>query len=242
LIAACAGFRILSILVIFFIHLIVAPVALSEIFVYDMVTISGREVMLHAETRGVLFSKGGELVEFFLDGSSLGRNLSGGDGVAYKRFVPVKEGLHKISITSGGDKAEGLLQVVKRSAQLVFVDVEGSLWEGNIAAGPRSGGVMATQKIKKKYPVIFLKTSIVGVRTVKWWLKEKGFPLAPVLPWNRGEALREMKEKNISIKAVVGGSEVAQFAKAYTHLAFSFDATGEEEALHDWDEVIAKIK
>ncbi len=62
--------------------------ALAEVVVQDMVSPVGREVMLRAETKGGFFSKGGALVEFFVDGKSVGKNLSGGDGLAYLQFCP----------------------------------------------------------------------------------------------------------------------------------------------------------
>ncbi len=49
---------------------------------------------------GKLFSKGGELVEFFVDRESIGKTLSGGDGVAFKAFIPAKTGLHQIRVNS----------------------------------------------------------------------------------------------------------------------------------------------
>ena len=57
--------------------------ALSRVTVYDTVVIEGQKVMLRAETSGILFRKGGELVEFCIDGKSIGKTLSGGDGVAF---------------------------------------------------------------------------------------------------------------------------------------------------------------
>jgi hypothetical protein len=90
--------KIVSVFIIFFIHLIMVPVALSEISVYDIVTISGRAVMLRAETKAGFFAEGGSLVEFFINGRSIGKNLSGGDGIAFKPFVPVREGTYKLRV------------------------------------------------------------------------------------------------------------------------------------------------
>jgi hypothetical protein len=40
---------------------------LADVYVYDAVALQGEEVRLKAETRGTVFIKGGELVEFFVD-------------------------------------------------------------------------------------------------------------------------------------------------------------------------------
>lgn len=55
----------------------------------------GEEVRLKAETRGTLFIRGGEIVEFFVDDIPLGKNLSGGDGVAYRPTGPHAPGSRK---------------------------------------------------------------------------------------------------------------------------------------------------
>ena len=163
-----------------------------------MVAPVGREVMLRAETKSGFFSKGGTLVEFFIDGKSAGKKLSGGDGVAYLPFVPARTGLHKIKVQSEGDRDEGLLLVVKGSTQLVLIDVEGSLREpSSFALKPRSGSVQAVKKINRTYPVVFLWTGFIGLGATKSWLKENGFPEAPLLSWSRGEVFEAMGERHL---------------------------------------------
>ncbi|HKZ56501.1 MAG TPA: hypothetical protein VJ024_02245, partial [Thermodesulfovibrionales bacterium] len=64
--------------------------AFPDIIIHDIVVPAGKEVMLRAEVKGKLFRKGGELIEFFVNGKSIGKSLSGGDGFAYKQFIPKK--------------------------------------------------------------------------------------------------------------------------------------------------------
>jgi hypothetical protein len=225
--------------------LLSAPVpspAWAEIVVQDSVALVGRETMLAAETKGGFFGEGGTMVEFYVDGRSRGKNLSGGDGVAFKPFIPAKEGQYRLRVTAGSENDAGVLLAVRRSAPVVLVDVEGSLPENYLVLKPRSGSVAAVKKIQKKYPIIFLQTSIVGIKAVKAWLKENGFPPAAVLPWNKGDVFRKLREKNVIIKAIVGKADVVESANAYKPRAFSFDATGDGEAVRDWDEVVKAIK
>ena len=79
--------------VVFFIF---PALAVSDVIVHDMVVRSGNEVMLKAEVKGKLFSKGGVTVEFFVNGKSIGKSLSGGDGLAFKQFVPHVTSLYKV--------------------------------------------------------------------------------------------------------------------------------------------------
>jgi len=215
----------------------------AEVAVDDMVTPVGREVFLRAETKSGFFSRGGTLVEFFIDGKSAGKKLSGGDGVAYLPLVPARTGLHKVKAQSDDDKDQGLLLVVQRSTQLVLIDVEGSLREpSSFALKPRTGSVQAVKKINRRFPVVFLWTGFIGVGATKSWLKESGFPEAPLLSWSRGEVLDAMGERHLKIRAVVGKPEVVQAARKYTSRVFSFEAAGDEEAVQDWDEISKKVR
>jgi hypothetical protein len=214
----------------------------ADVIVYDSVTLKGQEVMLKAETRGKLFSKGGELVEFFVNGKSIGKNLSGRDGFAVKRYTPLKSGLYKILIKSGESKGDGFLLALDKKAKIVFIDVEGSLLDGPFGAQAKSGSAEAVKKICKRFPVVFLQKGFLNVRTVRAWLKEKGYPEAPVLSWERGDVLKEIKEKGLNIKAIVGGAEIINAAEGEKLLAFSFDSVEDAEVVENWGEIEKKLR
>ena len=57
-------------------------VALCRVIVHDDIAVKGHRVMLKAETRGSFFADGGQVVEFFVEEHTIGKTLSGGDGVA----------------------------------------------------------------------------------------------------------------------------------------------------------------
>lgn len=236
--------RIASISLILFLAVLLPPAgALAEVAVDDMVTPVGQEVFLRAETKSGFFSRGGSLVEFFIDGRSAGKKLSGGDGVAYLPLIPARTGLHKIKVRSGADEDQGVFLVVQRSTQLVLIDVEGSLREPlSFSMKPRSGSVQAVKRINRQYPVVFLWTGFVGFGAAKSWLKESGFPDAPLLSWSRGEVLDAIRERHLKIRAVIGKPDVVQSAKGHTARAFSFEAADDSEAVQDWDEIAKKVK
>ena len=221
---------------------IFASAALSDIVVYDVVALKGKEVILKAETRGTLLSRGGELVEFFVNGKSIGKNLSGGDGFAVKRFVPLKAGLNKILVKSGDDKDSGVLLALPKNAKIVFVDVEGSLLEGPFVITVRPGSRKALEKIQKRFPIVFLQKGFLNVMALRLWLKKNDFPDAPVLPWSRGAVFDELKEKDLKIKAIIGGPDVIESAEAYKPRAFSFDSVEDAEVVEDWEEIEKKLR
>ena len=215
--------------------------ALSRVTVYDTVVIEGRKVMLRAETSGKVFRKGGELVEFFVDGQSIGKTLSGGDGVAFKQFTSIKTGLRKISVRSDKDEDTGLLLSLKRGASIVFIDVEGSLLEGLLSWEPKHGSQKAITEIHKMFSIVYLQTSVVGLRAVKVWIEKNGFEQLPVVPWRQGAIFDEIAEKDLRIKAIIGGLKVIESAKEYKPLAFSFEASEYAENVKDWEEISNKI-
>lgn len=215
--------------------------ALSRVTVFDTVVIEGRKVMLRAETSGKLFRKGGELVEFFVDGQSIGKTLSGGDGVAFKQFTSIKTGLRQISVRSDKDEDTGLLLSLKRGASIVFVDVGGSLVEGLFSWEPKHGSQKAIKEIHKRFPIVYLQTSVVGLRAVKVWIEENEFEKLPVVPWRQGAIFDEIAEKDLRIKAIIGGLKVIESAKEYKPLAFSFEASDYAENVKDWEEISNKI-
>ena len=216
--------------------------AVARVLVYDDVAPKGQEVMLRAETRGAFLSKGGEVVEFIVDGRSIGKNLSGKDGFAVKTFVPAKTGLYKINVKSGDDKDSGLLLALEKKTRIVFIDVGDSLLEGPFGEKERPESRKAITKIQKRFPIVYLLKGLLSVEGVRSWLKKNNFPVAPVLPWGQGEVFREITERNLQIKAIIGGPEVIESARMYKPLAFSFDSVEDAEVVENWREIEKKLK
>jgi hypothetical protein len=216
--------------------------SLSRVIVYDTVVPAGQKIMLRAETSGRLFRKGGELVEFFVDGKSIGKTLSGGDGVAFKQFTSAKTGLRQISVRSDKDEDTGLLLSLKKGSSIVFVDVEGSLLEGLFSGKPKHGSQKAIKEIHKRYPIVYLQTSLIGVRAVKEWLEENEFPKLPVVPWRQGSIFKETAGKGFRIKAIIASSKVIESAEEHKPLALNFEASEGAEMVKDWEEISKKLQ
>ncbi len=214
----------------------------SRVIAHDTIGLKGQKLMLRAETRGRLFSKGGELVKFFVDGKSIGKTLSGGDGVAFKPFTPARTGLHQIRVTSGEDEDTGLLLSLKRGASIVFVDVQASLLESLFSRTPKEGSQKAIGEIHKRFPIVFLHTGFVSAKIIKAWLKENKFEALPLIPWSEGAIFDEIADKDLRIKAIIAGPKVIESAKAHQPLAFSFEAADDADKARDWEEISRKLK
>lgn len=219
-----------------------ATAAWSRVIVDDMVVVKGKKIMLRAETRGKFFSKGGELLEFYVDGKSIGRNLSGGDGVGYKAFVPKRTGLHKIRVTSGEDEDTGLLLCMSKGSGIVFIDVEGTLLETSFSSKVRSGSQEAVKEINQRFPVVFLQRGLFGVHFTQEWLRENEFMELPVIPWRKGDVFDQVTEDGLKVKAVIGAPKVLESAKEHAVQSFSFEQVEDAEWVGSWEEIKEKLK
>ena len=234
--------RVLKTLILSTLLPLLFPVTvLSDVIVHDMISVKGEKVMLTAETKGKLFAKGGEVVEFFVDGKSIGRSLSGGDGVTFREFLPSKTCSHQITAKSGRDEGNGLLLTLKKGDGIIFVDVEGSLFEGLFSKNPKTGSQKIIKIFSKRFPVVFLKTGLLGIKAIKSWLKENKFVDLPVIQWRQGMVFDEINERGLRIKAIIGSQYVIESARAYKPHAFSFGEAEDAEEVKDWEEIGKKL-
>lgn len=221
--------------------LFLSSTAGAEVIFFDEISLKGEIVMLKAVTKGKVFSKGGQMVEFSVEGKSIGKSLSGGDGAAFKEFRAEKTGLHKVSVVSGKDKDSGFLLSLKKGAEVVFIDVEGSMFMP-MSGKPKKDSRKIIKAIAKRFPVVYLQAGILDIRTLKKLLKENEFIDAPLLPWREGNVFEEADKKELKIKFVIGGKTVIESAKEFKPKAFSFGEVEGAEEVRDWEEIGKKMR
>jgi hypothetical protein len=233
--------KILRIVFLLIVILSLSSAAGAEVIFFDDISLKGGPVMLKAVTKGKVFSKGGQMVEFSVDGKSIGRSLSGGDGAAFKEFRAEKTGLHKVSVVSGTDKDSGFMLSLKRGAEIVFIDVEGSMF-APMSGKPVKDSRKIIKAIAKRFPVVYLQAGMLDIRTLKKLLKENEFTEAPLLPWREGNVFEEADKKGLKIKFVIGGKTVIESAKEFKPKAFSFNEVEGAEEVRDWEEIGKKMR
>jgi hypothetical protein len=213
------------------------PVCASAgVVCYDSLAVRGSAVMLKARTKGRFLSAGGKLVRFYVEEASLGQTLSGGDGVAYMEFVPQRKGPLHVKAATGDEEDTCLLLALERGRRVVFVDVTAALMGGLFSKEPvNPGSLEAIKEIMKKYPVIYMKTELLGAPYLKEWLRDNGFPESPVLEWNNGSVLRDSLQKGLKIRAVIGGPSVAAASRRYgaDYICFGRECGSRKE----WNEI-----
>jgi hypothetical protein len=234
--------RIWASFISIFVFFIFPASALSDVIVQDSVVPVGKKIMLTAEVKGKLFSKGGEMVEFFVNRKSIGKNLSGGDGIAFKQFIPSGIGKYRIKAKSGTEEGRGLLLSLRKGSGIIFVDVEGSLME-KFSNNPKQGSQKVIRNIQKKFPVVLLHTTgFLNIKSIKEWLKKNEFPELPVLPWKQGMLFDDLHDEGFKMKAIIGSPDVIYSAKEYKPLAFTFEETEDAVKVKDWEEIGKKLK
>lgn len=209
----------------------------SGVIVHDLVALRGKRTTIKAETRGRFFVRGGVTVEFLADGKSIGSALSGGDGYAFRQFVPLREGIHRITARSGKEEGHGILLSLRKGREVFFVDVEGALLENPFSRKPRSHSQKVLRDIGRTFPIVFLRTGMPGPKMLREWLEEAGFDVWPVISWDEGRVFDESRAMGLVIKAVVGSPAVIESARKYLPAAFSFEETEGAEEVKDWEEI-----
>jgi hypothetical protein len=216
--------------------------AFAEVVVHDTIAIRGEKATLVAETRGKFFSRGGEVVQFFINGKSVGQALSGGDGFAFKQFVPRRTGIYRMTVHSDKYKDDGLVLSLRRGTSVVVVDVEAGLLENPLSMTPKKERYKSIIRIKKRYPVVFLKSGFLSLGMLKTWLRENGFSDIPLISWEQGAVFDNIHEMGFKLKSVIGSPQVIESAEKYHALAFSFEETEKAILVRDWKEIEKRLK
>ena len=225
----------LALLVLFFAS---SAFAAAEVVVHDRVAVVGEKTRIEVETRGRFFSAGGVVVTLSVDDRPAGTALSGGDGRAYKEFVPRKKGSSRVSAETATGKGSGIMLCIDRGDRIVVVSAEGGLFEGIFPREPRPGSAEALERLSEKFPVVILQTGVLPYRHLKSWLAENKADYLPVIPWAEGSVFEGFREKGIRIEAVVGSEAVISSAREYTKKAFAFGEAEGAETVNDWQEIV----
>jgi hypothetical protein len=201
------------------------------------VTTVGTPVYLKVFTKGKIFADGGRLVELYLDDKRFAKNLTGGDGYGYRKYVPQRAGMIKIRATSQGESGSGLLLVMKKSEKAVLVEIESGLKDAFISDIAAGAGRQAVRQMLKKYRVIYL-SRYSGIRVARISLDEMGFPEAPILRWQGEQTLKALKENGVNLYAIIGPAGVISTADGYIENRYTFDENQQEHTVKDWQELM----
>ena len=176
-------------------------------------------------------------MELYLDDKRFAKNLTGGDGYGYRKYVPQRAGMIKIRATSQGESGSGLLLVMKKSEKAVLVEIESGLKDAFISDIAAGAGRQAVRQMLKKYRVIYL-SRYSGIRVARISLDEMDFPEAPILRWQGEQTLKALKENGVNLYAIIGPAGVISTADGYIENRYTFDENQQEHTVKDWQELM----
>ena len=207
----------------------------AEIIVHDGIGKKGQETMLVAETRGLITAKGGEVVDFYAEGKVLGRALSGGDGYAFRAFVPSKTGLIPLTVKGKAEKADGALLVVGGKREIVGIEIDQNFLL-SLRGKEKNAVKHAAEKIVNTYDVIYISRGFPGMSLTKHELGKQGFPPYPVIAWGNGNLFTELLELGGKVEAVIGSPEIIEEGKRDFPGALGFEDLFEATAGDSWED------
>jgi hypothetical protein len=210
--------------------------AFCDVSVRDDLSVSGKPLMLSAVTKGRFLRSGGELVEFFVSGESLGRTLSGGDGVAYMEYVPQGEGLYELKVLMGEYSGGGLLRVARKGSAVLLIEVSGSLMEDLLERKSREGAREALDRLSQDFVVVYVQEVIPKVK-VREWLDKNEFVRAPLFSLKAGRLVKHIMSRGFRIAAAVGSAGFADNIKDESIRRFSFQRSERSEKVASWGDL-----
>jgi hypothetical protein len=208
--------RLGSVLLAFFLLAVPAhPVSArpsATIIAFDQLIQPNRSVRLAVRlvTGGLSFVRrpiSGERIEFMVEGRSLGQTLTGGDGMAVRRFTPSKPGLYVITVRLvenpryEADAAELVVACRKASNPILPVVLSSVRTPSQPPAVPFSPApsseampeaAQVLSKLSDRYQLVYIETGDEALGPeAKDWLAREDFPPAPLFVWKLpGEADR----------------------------------------------------
>lgn len=224
----------LLLLSIVFIH---ASYSHGEVIVFDRVTTIGKPIFLKALTKGKLFPQGGKLVDFHIDNNYIGRNLSGGDGYAYFKYLPQEIGIKRIEACTDTYSSQGLMLVTEKNKEMILIEIVGGLRETILKNRAMEYSKTAVKTLSDKYGIIYLSRKFVTAY-LKKWLEQENFVQSPVLPWSGPELLTTLKENGLRLHALIGSAELLSEASEHIENRYSFEETEEGKTVEDWKEIL----
>jgi len=215
----------------------------SAVLMDDGLCIINRESMLKAETKKGIFKKGGVVVEFFVNGKSIGKALSGGDGIAYKTYTFNKRGLKKIEARMEKGRVEeaaiAKILCLEKGEEILLIDVE-TLRINPFSSLPMKHSKDVLKRLSRKFPIVYVQTGLGSRKKIEEWLSKNGYPSAPLLGLYEG-LFSDILDLGLRIRAVVGTEKVVEMALSHGLRAITFEDIEGTVEVNSWLEIEKRL-
>jgi hypothetical protein len=229
------------VLIVLLVTMLVVPVeGLAGVVVSDRITTVGTPVFLKVLTKGKFFAEGGRRVQIRLGDQKPQMIMSGGDGFAYFKVQPKREGLFEIDAVENMDRDTGHLLVMKADATAVVIGVESSLRDSFFSDLSKRGGAKAVTRLAQHHRIIYV-TEWLNAGAIKGWLEREEYPLSVVVRWRGGNTLAMLKKQRVSLAAVVGSTAMLKASRPEVKKRFCFEETRYGTTVSDWKEILNQL-
>jgi hypothetical protein len=215
----------------------------SAVLMDDGLCIVNRGSMLKAETKKGIFKKGGVVVEFFVNGRSIGKALSGGDGIAYKAHTFNKRGLKKIEARVAKGTVEetttAKMLCLEQGQEILLIDIE-TLRINPFSSIPIKFSKEVLKRLSRRFPIVYVQTGPGSRKEIEEWLSKNGYPSAPLLGLYEG-LFSDILDLGLRIRAVVGTEKVVEMALSHGLRAITFEDIEGTVEVNSWLEIEKKL-
>lgn len=218
-------------------NLTAVSAGLGEVVVFDGVTTVQTPTRIKVLTKGLIFAKGGRLVDIYLDDQLLKRILTGADGYGFLKYIPTEPGFKNISARSGTTASSGLILVMRKNEKAVVIDVEGAFKDAIFSETLRANSRKALRALSKDYTLIYL-SRIVGKGISRSWLEKEDFPESVILRWQGPDTFKSLIKRGVNLYALIGSADVMSAAKPHVALRYTFEQSRDAKRVEDWDEIL----
>ena len=209
----------------------------SEVVVFDGVTTVQTPIQIKVLTKGRIFSKGGGLVDIYLDGNHLKKILTGGDGYGYLKYIPQNPGFKEINARTGTNSSSGIILVMSKSEKAIIIEVEGAFKDTIFSEALREDSRKVVNALSENYRVIYL-SRYVGQSISRSWLEKEDFPKSVILGWQGPDTFKTIEKRGVHLAAVIGSGAVISAAKEHIEHRYTFEKSKDGKVVNNWEEIL----
>ncbi len=211
----------------------------AQVVVFDQVGIVGVPVTLTVRTTRLFADAGGRMVELELESEPLGRVMTGGDGLGYRRVTPRRAGLLNLAARAEGRQASGRLLVLEPTEQVVLIELETALKATIWGAAERDDCRSALESIGRRYRLVYVSRWL-GADFARTRIAPAGLPESVVLAWKGSALPASLQHQGVRIAALVG-SAAAAAGRSRIGTRFTFEKSRDAVYVNRWSEIADKL-
>jgi hypothetical protein len=215
--------------------------AAAGVLVFDAATAVGTPVVIKIQTRGKVFSAGGQRAEVSVDKAVVDSILTGADGFGYLKYVPARPGVLAITARSGEEAGRGFLLAAGPEDPVLVVEIDGPIRQLPKLTSPVDDAADSLRSLSSAFRIVYV-AGMLGPAVDRAWLASVDMPESVVLSGKKDGLLKRLKVKGIDLRAVVGSQALLDAAKTRVPHRFGFETDEKDLRVKNWKELEKKLR